>query len=69
MSKLTIGSFQLKNFKAVQDSGTVKFTPLTAFIGNNGSGKSSLIEGLQTYQSIVSSNLDNAMRIWHGFEG
>lgn len=42
-------SFQLKNFKAVRDSGMIEFTPLTAFIGNNGSGKSSLIEGLQTY--------------------
>jgi len=37
--KLSLSSFCLKNFKAVQDSKTIKFTPLTAFVGNNGSGK------------------------------
>ena len=61
-------SFQLKNFKAVRDSGVIEFTPLTAFIGNNGSGKSSLIEGLQTYQAIVENGLDKAMQRWRGFE-
>ena len=35
---------RLKNFKAVRDSGEISFTPLTVFIGNNGSGKSSVIE-------------------------
>jgi len=42
--KLSLSSFCLKNFKAVQDSKTIKFTPLTAFVGNNGSGKSSIVE-------------------------
>ncbi|MCG7854118.1 MAG: AAA family ATPase [Methanosarcinaceae archaeon] len=42
--KLHLASFRLKKFKAVQDSKTIKFAPLTAFIGNNGSGKSSIIE-------------------------
>jgi predicted ATPase len=41
--KLSLSSFCLKNFKAVQDSKTIKFTPLTAFVGNNGSGKSSRV--------------------------
>lgn len=63
-----INTFQLKNFKAVRDSKKVRFTPLTALIGNNGSGKSSLIEGLQTYQEIVLSGLDQAMTRWKGFE-
>jgi predicted ATPase len=61
-------SFRLKNFKAVGDSRAVKFTPLTVFIGNNGSGKSSLIEGLQTLQDIVDNGLDSAMQQWRGFE-
>ena len=65
---LSLQSFRLKNFKAVRDSGLVKFTPLTVFIGNNGSGKSSLIEGLETFQSILSNGLDYAMEPWHGFE-
>jgi predicted ATPase len=59
---------RLKNFKAVRDSGTIRFTPLTAFIGNNGSGKSSIIEGLETFQAIVELGLDRAMAQWRGFE-
>ena len=67
-NKLALKSFRLKNFKAVRDSGVVKFTPLTVLIGDNGSGKSSLIEGLQTYQRIVSAGLHAAMQTWRGFE-
>lgn len=61
-------SFSLENFKAVQKSGAVSFTPLTVLIGNNGSGKSSLIEGLETYHSIVMDGLDEAMKRWYGLE-
>ena len=43
-----LNSVRIENFKAVRKSGTVTLTPLTVFIGNNGSGKSSLIEGLET---------------------
>ncbi|MGH8645485.1 MAG: AAA family ATPase [Gammaproteobacteria bacterium] len=52
MKSLPLKSFRLRNFKAVRDSGTVKFTPLTVFVGNNGSGKSSLIEGLRTFKGV-----------------
>jgi len=65
---LPLQSFRLKNFKAVRDSGIVKFTPLTVFIGNNGSGKSSLIEGLETLNSILHDGVDSAMERWRGFE-
>ncbi|MFN8673657.1 MAG: ATP-binding protein [Candidatus Sericytochromatia bacterium] len=68
MKNLPLKSFRLKNFKAVKDSGTIKFTPLTVFIGNNGSGKSSLIEGLETFQNIVTHDLDYAMQQWKGIE-
>jgi predicted ATPase len=64
----TLRSFRLKNFKAVRDSGTIHFTPLTAFIGNNGSGKSSIVEGLETFQAIIEQGLDKAMQQWRGFE-
>src|SRR5687768_9943607 len=66
--KLPLETFRLQNFKAVRDSGTVTFTPLTVFIGNNGSGKSSLIEGLETFQNIVLHGLDEAFLPWRGFE-
>ncbi len=61
-------SIRLKNFKAIRDSKAIRLTPLTVLIGNNGSGKSSLIEGLETYQTIVESGLDAAMATWRGFE-
>lgn len=68
MKSPMLKSFRLKNFKAVRDSKILKFTPLTVFIGNNGSGKSSIIEGLATYQMIVRDGLDDAMNYWRGFE-
>jgi predicted ATPase len=68
MKNLPLQSFRLQNFKAIRDSGTVEFTPLTVFIGNNGSGKSSFIEGLETYQAIIKHGLDVAMNHWRGFE-
>src|SRR5213596_406907 len=66
--RLPLHAFRLRNFKAVRDSGMVEFTPLTVFIGNNGSGKSSLIEGLETFRSIVLHGLDEAFLPWRGFE-
>jgi len=65
---LAIHNFQLRQFKAVRESGMVRFTPLTVFIGNNGSGKSSLIEGLQTLKHLVINGLDASMLQWRGFE-
>src|SRR5215469_3506203 len=64
---IPLQSFRLKNFKAVRDSGIIKFEPLTVFIGDNGSGKSSIIEGLETLQAIVSHDLDTAMYPWRNF--
>ncbi len=68
MTALPLRSFRLQNFKSIQDSGTVRFSPLTVLIGNNGSGKSSLVEGLETFRDIVVDGLDAAMRRWRGFE-
>ncbi|HKI37201.1 MAG TPA: ATP-binding protein [Gemmataceae bacterium] len=68
MKPLPLRSFRLQNFKAVRDSGAVHFGPLTAFIGNNGSGKSSLVEGLETFRDIVLEGLDTALHRWRGFE-
>lgn len=65
---MSLQSVRVRNFKAVVDSKVVKLGPLTAFIGNNGAGKSSLIEALETYQSIVRDGLDVAMQRWLGIE-
>lgn len=66
--KLALKSFRIQQFKAIQDSQEINFGPLTAFIGYNGSGKSSLIEALETLQDIVATDLDTAMQRWRGFE-
>src|SRR5205085_1840946 len=65
---LSLQSARVCNFKALRDSGTVKFSPLTAFIGNNGSGKSSLVEGLEALQDMVLRGIDDAMQPFRGFE-
>jgi len=67
MKKPILRSVQLRNFKAIQNSKTIRLSPLTVFIGNNGSGKSSVIEGLMTYQMIVDQDLESAMNYWRGF--
>lgn len=59
---------RIQNFKAIQDSGPLRLTPLTVLVGNNGSGKSSLIEALEMLQSIVEDGLDQALRRWRDFE-
>jgi predicted ATPase len=61
-------SFRVENFKSIRDSGHVKFGWLTAFIGNNGVGKSSLIEALETQRDITLHGVDAAFRRWRGFE-
>ena|SRR5437588_11817239 len=68
MNAPRLQSFRLKNFKAVRDSGVINFTPLTVFIGGNGSGKSSIIEGLEMLHIIATDGLDRAMQAWRGFE-
>lgn len=65
---LRLQSIHIRNFKAIVDSRAVKLGPLTVFIGHNGSGKSSLIEALETYQAIVTDGLDSAMQRWLGIE-
>ena len=67
-ASLRLQSVHIRNFKAIVDSRTVKLGQLTVFIGHNGSGKSSLIEGLETYQAIVTDGLDSAMQRWLGIE-
>ncbi len=65
---MRLQSVRIRNFKAIVDSKTVKLGALTVFIGHNGSGKSSLIEALETYQTIVRDGLDVAMQRWMGIE-
>lgn len=63
-----IKSVAVENFKALRDSGTVRLRPLSVIIGNNGSGKSSLLEAVETYRRVVLEGVDAAMEHWQGFE-
>ena len=67
-ARLRLEAVRIRNFKAIVDSRPVALGPLTVFIGHNGSGKSSLIEALETYQAIVADGLDAAMQRWLGIE-
>lgn len=65
---MQIKSVAVENFKALRDPGTVRLRPLSVIIGNNGSGKSSLLEAVETYRRVVLDGVDAAMDQWQGFE-
>lgn len=65
---MQIKSIAVENFKALRASGTVRLKPLSVIIGNNGSGKSSLLEAVETYRNILLNGVDAAMEHWQGFE-
>jgi AAA15 family ATPase/GTPase len=67
-SKLPLISFRLQNFKAVQDSKTIKFGPFTARIGNNYTGKSSIVEGQETLQVLALYGINATIQLWRGSE-
>jgi predicted ATPase len=67
-AKLSLQTARIRNFKAIRDSGTLRLSPLTVFIGNNGSGKSSIFEALEAFKTLVFDGVDAAMLPWHGFE-
>lgn len=65
---MQIKSIAVENFKALRTSGTVRLKPLSVIIGNNGSGKSSLLEAAETYVRILDEGVEGAMKHWQGFE-
>jgi predicted ATPase len=65
---LPLAKTRIRHFKAIRDSGPIAFTPLTAFIGNNGVGKSSVIEALEAYQKLALVGIYAATERWRGFE-
>jgi len=49
-----------EHFKAIRNSGQIPLKPFTVFIGDNGSGKSSVLEALESFRSIVTSGFDSS---------
>ncbi|MFN0053376.1 MAG: AAA family ATPase [Planctomycetales bacterium] len=68
MTNPPLRSFRAENFEAIRDSGRIEFGWLTAFIGNNGAGKSSLVEALETFRDVVQDGVDRGFQRWRGFE-
>lgn len=66
--KLPITSLRIKSFKAIQDTGVLKPGPLTAFIGDNGTGKSSVLEALRFLRALSMGTLDDALAPFGGYE-
>jgi len=63
-----IDKISIKNFKAIQ-SATIKLSDISVFVGNNGSGKSSVIEALQTLQNVLLHGLSAGFNErWFGLE-
>lgn len=63
-----ITEVSIRNFKAITDA-RVTFSDITTFVGNNGSGKSSVIEALQTLQIALIHGVSAAFNTrWLGME-
>lgn len=49
MSVITIDTFEVKNYKPIQNSGQIKIGDMTTFIGKNDAGKSSFLEAFHIF--------------------
>lgn len=63
-----IQSVLVENFKAINKAVSFPLQPFTVFIGNNGTGKSSVIEALKLLQDAVTTNLGEAFKNWGGLD-
>lgn len=63
-----ITKITITNFKAIQHCLNLSLQPFTAFIGNNGSGKSSVMEALRTIHLTLTKNIEEAFSIWGGLD-
>lgn len=63
-----IEKISITNFKAIEHCLNLPLQPFTAFIGNNGSGKSSVMEALRTLHLCLTKNIEEAFSIWGGLD-
>lgn len=63
-----IKKISIVNFKAIKDCLNLPLQPFTAFIGNNGSGKSSIMEAMRTIHLCLTKNIEDAFSIWGGLD-
>lgn len=58
----------IENFKAIYKAADFDIQPFTIFIGNNGTGKSSIVEALRALQTAGKSGLNEAFKEWGGLD-
>ncbi|HNR19081.1 MAG TPA: AAA family ATPase [Bacteroidia bacterium] len=58
----------VRNYKAIRDSGDIFLKPFNVFIGNNGTGKSSVMEALRALQMCVCGNITDAFKDFGGLQ-
>ncbi|MBX9732871.1 MAG: AAA family ATPase [Chitinophagaceae bacterium] len=63
-----IKKISITNFKAIQHCLNLPLQPFTVFIGNNGSGKSSVMEALRTLHMCLTQNIQEAFSVWGGLD-
>lgn len=61
-------NIEIFHFKAIQHLPELPLQPFTAFVGNNGSGKSSVIECLRILQTSITNNIEEAFSAWGGLD-
>lgn len=66
--KRPLSSLRVKSFKAIKDTGTLRPSGLTVLIGDNGAGKSSVIEALRLVAALSRETLDRALEPFGGYE-
>jgi len=63
-----IQRISIENFKAIYKAVDFRIQPFTVFIGNNGAGKSTVIEALRVLQIAVNKGLNVAFQDWGGLD-
>lgn len=61
-------NIRLKNFRNIEDSGTIKLKPLTIFVGKNGMGKSSLMRLFPLIKQSVAVSKKGPL-LWYSEKG
>jgi predicted ATPase len=67
-AKRTLSSVRIRNFKAIEDTGILEPAGLSVFIGDNGVGKSSVLEALSFTAALSHETLDGALDPFGGYE-
>lgn len=63
---MEIESFEIKNFKSIEDSGKINVSKINLIIGPNSSGKSSLLQALLLMKQTFEADVPNTALVLNG---